>query len=486
MNNFTPLLMAISIIVIIIVFVLSISTVLSGSTPTALNSTQQKAAAAAALQKEQAYNLEIQQGYNNMLNLQYRYPGINVTPLQKLLANGTRIIAVPLTIDLQNSTNASQLTATIQSFCLYNGCERNSSYYFLPPYVLNYHMQARYTVQSDWLILTWITNHKWPLNVSWVNNTKTNLTIASNELFTDVNWSNYKPASNVTIWSHIDNASKFLTLLNSEPNRTRANLTMPAVVTEDQNEIQQYRNETSYLQKRYYGMNVTSLGEILSGAETYLMDPLIAGLHNSTNQTEQDLVTNTYCLNNGCVRSTTAANFTLFPVNAINYHLNSRYTLQQDWLLLSQITNYKWPINETLVNDTKANLTIANYQLYNVTGVAAYTPIANTLAWDALNNANKDIVLLGSPSNASKVITISPSRVTIHQGQNITFSNTTYNIDGYRIFNYSISPSGNIIEVDNAFEFNSVGNYTLNLTVYNGFTGITWAKATAMVHVLPP
>ncbi len=166
------------------------------------------------LERVKDQNQALRDYYNDAIQLQQSSKGaINVTPLLNIVVNGTRIITGPFLSATQMSKNVSELKATSQDFCIYTGCQGNTTYSFLPPYALNYHVAARYQIQRDWLVLTHITDKTWPINQTKVDNAKSNLTIASDELFNVTGWNSYTGGQESYVWSHINNATSGIGML---------------------------------------------------------------------------------------------------------------------------------------------------------------------------------------------------------------------------------------------------------------------------------
>jgi hypothetical protein len=153
------------------------------------------------------YNYEISKYEQNTNTLQAH--GINTTSLVQILNNAVTMVINPLQAELNNATNATQVKTAYQNYCLFNGCAG-----------FNYHLAARYAIQSLTLRLNNLASTSNSINQTILNDAYGNLTTASRTLYTTVGTSKYTDGTGNTVWGNIDNARlDFKTLAKETQNK---------------------------------------------------------------------------------------------------------------------------------------------------------------------------------------------------------------------------------------------------------------------------
>ena len=112
------------------------------------NSCNMQAVKEYAQQKLKMFNSSITDYRNQADNLASK--GLNASSLYQMLQNAQTQIISPFAAAINSASNASQISATLNTYCLFDGCKNGT----------NFHLAAHFSLQSLTVQLNYITANK--------------------------------------------------------------------------------------------------------------------------------------------------------------------------------------------------------------------------------------------------------------------------------------------------------------------------------------
>ena len=147
-----------------------------------------------------------------------------------------------------------------------------------------------------------------------------------------------------------------------------------------QSQIKNFQEKINDLQER--GFNVTVLNQLLSDAQTQIIQPLQSALSNANDSQQVQNAIRTYCLYDGCI-------------NGTNFHLDAKFDLTRATIILNdlQTNSAAFNLDNATVSQAQQDLTDAQTALNNV-GTSAYQQGQSQTIFNDIQNASKIIVQL--------------------------------------------------------------------------------------------
>jgi hypothetical protein len=300
-----------------------------------------------ALQKLNMFNNSIRNYQEQASDLSSK--GLDAGSLDLLLQNAQSQIVSPFENAINTATNASQIYAAINSYCLFDGC-RNGT---------NFHLAAHFSLQSLSAQEDYLELNK-NISTASLAPADTDLNNASSLLQT-VGIKAYAKSQGDNIFDNLSAASKAMQQARKQDTFEKLKQAAEKELSNYQGLIANYR---AVLAKLPSGVDTTQLNLTIAQAETQILDPLQAALNSSTNATQLYAVFQSYCLENNCR-------------NGTNYHLAAKLKLGQAQAYLAYLelkanaSSYVM-INQTALASAESAISGAS-SLISSTGPAQYS-----------------------------------------------------------------------------------------------------------------
>ena len=123
--------------------------------------------------------------------------GVDTTTLDKILSDAKTQIVDPLKSEIEADTDAKTAQATLQKYCLFDGCKTG----------INFHLAAKFEIAKLNIALLAIQNTN--ATESQISQLKTDITSAQSAL-TSVGTSKYTDTTKSQVWNNIQAANTFI------------------------------------------------------------------------------------------------------------------------------------------------------------------------------------------------------------------------------------------------------------------------------------
>ena len=265
--------------------------------------------------------------------------GLNASALDLMIQNAQSQIVAPFAAAIGQASNASQIRAALDAYCLFDGC-RNGT---------NFHLAAHFSLQSLTAQLNYLENDK-NVSASSLGGAQGRLNNASSMLLA-VGTKAYANGQANVIFGNLSAASKAMQQARKQDGFAKLKQNAEKIVTNYQGQIEK---DIANLGKLPNGVDTISLNATLSQAQTQVIAPLQAALNASTNATQLYAAFKGHCLDNGCV-------------NGTNFHLAAKLKLDETQAYLAYLEQKANASRYVMVNQT--SLSEAKGYLDNVSAL---------------------------------------------------------------------------------------------------------------------
>jgi hypothetical protein len=250
--------------------------------------------------------------------------GLNASALDIMIQDAQSQIVTPFATAIGQASNASQMQAALNAYCLFDGCKNGT----------NFHLAAHFSLQSLTTQLNYLETDK---NVSTsslagaqglLNNASSMLLIVGTKAYAN-------GQANV-IFGNLTAASKAMQQARKQDGFTKLKQNAERLVANYQGQI---TKDVAGLGKLPGGVDTSSLNATLSQAQTQVIGPLQAALNVSTNATQLYDAFKGHCLDNGCV-------------NGTNFHLAAKLKIDETQAYLNYLEQKANASKYVMVNQT--------------------------------------------------------------------------------------------------------------------------------------
>jgi hypothetical protein len=370
-----------------------------------------QSAKAYALQKLSLFNSSIM-SYQKQAN-DLNSKGLNSSSLNQMLQLAQSQIVGPFASAINSASNASQISAALNEYCLFDGCKNGT----------NFHLAAHFGLQSLTIQLSYLEKEK-NVSASSLVPASAFLTNASS-ILQAVGIKAYVNSQSNNIFGNLTSASKAMQQARKQDALNKLKQNAEKALSNYQSLISSY--ETS-IGKLPSGFDTASLNLTISQAESQVVAPLQAAINSSTNATQLYGAFRGNCLENNCA-------------NGTNYHLAAKLKLEQSqaylvYLMQKANASKYVTINRTALAAAESDLNSAS-SLIGTAGSSQYSQsqasqfanyISNFTAAlkGAFTTSPSRIAAVNNVSVKARAVnrTVGPNAVTVKHGANTTDTTT--------------------------------------------------------------
>jgi hypothetical protein len=263
--------------------------------------------------------------------------GLNANAMDSLLQGASAQIVGQLSASVAQATNASQISAALGQYCLFDGCSGGT----------NFHLAARFELDR----LTSEMDYLSGKNAS-VGSAQAYLSNASSMLQT-VGSAAYEGGQSGVIFSNLTAASRSLQKASRQDSFGKVRAAAAEVVADYQKTVADDRSDIAALAAR--GIPTAAMNRTLANATSQVILPLQGALNSSSNATQIYGAFTALCLENECPSGT-------------NFHLSARLKLAQAQAELAYLSQEAAAYgNAVTVNP--AQLATAQAAVYNASSI---------------------------------------------------------------------------------------------------------------------
>jgi hypothetical protein len=277
----------------------------------------------AALKKLSLFNGSIATYQNEAGTLSQQ--GLDVGTLTALLQSAKSQIIAPFAAAINGATNASQITAALNQYCLFDGC-RNGT---------NFHLAAHFELDKLTAEVAYLETNK-NVSPSSLVFAQADLNNASSTLGA-VGSSAYAASQSSNIFGNLTAASKAMQQSRQAQALSKARLAAASVIAGYNKTIGSYRTAIAQLAAK--GIPTAALNQTLANATSSVIVPLQNALNSSANLTQLTSAFKARCLENGCA-------------NGTNFHLDVQLKLGEAQAELNYLSLRASQSANVIVNST--------------------------------------------------------------------------------------------------------------------------------------
>ena len=276
-----------------------------------------------AMKELALFNSSISEYQNEASSLSQQ--GLNTSAMNLLLQGAKAQIIAPLASAVSQATNASQISAALNKYCLFDAC-RNGT---------NFHLAAHFELQKFTAELNYL-EAKGNVSSSSLAPAQTYLNAATS-LLQAVGTAAYTNGQGNAIFANLTSASKAMQQARQQQAFAKAKLSATSVISSYANAISSYRASIAQLAAK--GIPTGGLNQTLSNATSAIIVPLQNALNSSANVTQLYNAFKTKCIENGCA-------------NGTNFNLGAKLKLGEAQAELTYLANKASASANVIVNAT--------------------------------------------------------------------------------------------------------------------------------------
>lgn len=284
--------------------------------------------------------------------------GINSSSMDQLLLDAKSQIVVPLAAVVGSATNASQVAAALDGYCLFDGCKNGT----------NFHLAAHFELDRLTSELNYLGAYR-NLTAASTASAQADLNYAADTLQT-VGTKSYAGGQSAVIFSNLTAASKAMQQAASLQAFGKEKAAAANIIASYNGTIGRDRSEIVNLTSR--GYDTAGLNQTLENATSQVLLPLRNALNSSSNLTQLYSAFKGACLENGCA-------------NGTNFHLAAKLKIgeaQAELAYLSQkaaVYGNVITVNSTALSTAQAYIDNASAVIGSVGGAQITNEIASKI-----------------------------------------------------------------------------------------------------------